>query len=171
MFNVPFLVNNENVLKRKRSWKLGYGAKWASNVLLDNRQNQKFSIFDFIQVDSWRNLEEIWRNSFKNFKQSSKVHSFSISLKVLENFKEQLSVKGFNEKKQSLLYSFLKLKSSTSSFSSVQCDHFCLTPCETHCLNLFLDCSSPSGFWSALLSFPLGNPSKSYPCNSFGRHP
>ena len=50
--------------------------------------------------------------------------------------------------------------------NSVQSGHFRLTPRETHCLNIFLDCSSPGGFWSALLSFLLRGPSKSFPWNS-----
>ena len=40
--------------------------------------------------------------------------------------------------------------------NSDQSDHFSLASCETHWLNLFLDCSSPGGFWPALLSFPWG---------------
>ena len=55
--------------------------------------------------------------------------------------------------------------------NSVQSDHFSLASCGTHCLNLFLDCSSLGGFWYALLSFLLGSPSKSYPCDSIGRYP
>ena len=39
------------------------------------------------------------------------------------------------------------------------------------CLNIFLDCSSPGNFRTALLSFPLRGPSKSYPWNSIVRHP
>ena len=35
-------------------------------------------------------------------------------------------------------------------------------PCATHCRNLFLDCTSPGGFRSALLSFRLRIPSKSH---------
>ena len=53
----------------------------------------------------------------------------------------------------------------------VQNSHFRLTPSETHCLNLFLDCSSPGGFRYALLSFPFRSPSKSYLCDSIERNP
>ena len=49
---------------------------------------------------------------------------------------------------------------SMPSTGSVQSCHFFVTPCETHCLNLFLDCSSSGCFGSALLSFPLRSPSK-----------
>ena len=47
--------------------------------------------------------------------------------------------------------------------SSIQSNHFSLASCETHCLNLFIDRSSPVDFKSILLSFPLSNPSKTYP--------
>ena len=56
----------------------------------------------------------------------------------------------------------------TSSF--IQNSHFCLTLCEAHCLNLFLDCSSPGGLRSTLLSFPVRIPSKRHPCDSIVRN-
>ena len=39
---------------------------------------------------------------------------------------------------------------------SVQCDNFFLILCKTRCINLFLNCSSLGGFWSALLYSNLG---------------